>query len=332
MWRSRAWPTPAGTWRPERCSSAFPDFAPTATTSRPMPSSGGRLRWWWSGRWASACRRWRCRMCARPWPRWPRASTATPRPSFACAASPGPTARPPPPTWCGTSSRPRASDGPAGHGQVGGGRHRGAGGAHHAGGDRPAGHVPADAGCGRPAAVMEVSSHALELRRADAIHFACAGLHQPDPRAPGLPPDHGGLLRGQEAPLRRARALGGERGRPVRRPAGGRARRRHHLRRRVAGADYRAVDVRFDWSGSSFTCVMPDGELDVATRLPGGFNVLNALGAIAAAGPWPWTPRASRRRWRPPSGCPAGSSRSTRARASACSWTTRTRPTRSTTC
>jgi UDP-N-acetylmuramoyl-L-alanyl-D-glutamate--2,6-diaminopimelate ligase len=50
------------------------------------------------------------------------------------------------------------------------------------------------------------------------------------------------------------------------------------------GAGYRAVDVSFDWAGSSFTCLMPDrGTIDVATRLPGGFNVLNALGAIAAA-------------------------------------------------
>ena len=50
------------------------------------------------------------------------------------------------------------------------------------------------------------------------------------------------------------------------------------------GAGYRAVDVSFDWAGSSFTCVMPDGgAMEMATRLPGGFNVLNALGAIAAA-------------------------------------------------
>jgi UDP-N-acetylmuramoyl-L-alanyl-D-glutamate--2,6-diaminopimelate ligase len=49
------------------------------------------------------------------------------------------------------------------------------------------------------------------------------------------------------------------------------------------GAAYRAVDVSFDWAGSSFTCQMPDGRMDVATRLPGGFNVLNVLGAIATA-------------------------------------------------
>jgi UDP-N-acetylmuramoyl-L-alanyl-D-glutamate--2,6-diaminopimelate ligase len=48
-------------------------------------------------------------------------------------------------------------------------------------------------------------------------------------------------------------------------------------------ADYRARDVSFDVNGSSFTCVTPDGEVDITTRLPGLFNVQNALGALGAA-------------------------------------------------
>ena len=40
---------------------------------------------------------------------------------------------------------------------------------------------------------MEVSSHALSLRRADGIHFA-ASLHQLDARSPRLSRGHGGLL------------------------------------------------------------------------------------------------------------------------------------------
>jgi UDP-N-acetylmuramoyl-L-alanyl-D-glutamate--2,6-diaminopimelate ligase len=48
-------------------------------------------------------------------------------------------------------------------------------------------------------------------------------------------------------------------------------------------ADYRAADVSFDTAGSAFTLRAPDGaELPIHTRLPGLFNVSNALAAIAA--------------------------------------------------
>jgi UDP-N-acetylmuramoyl-L-alanyl-D-glutamate--2,6-diaminopimelate ligase len=49
------------------------------------------------------------------------------------------------------------------------------------------------------------------------------------------------------------------------------------------GADFRALDVAFDVSGSRFRCVAPGGEVDVATKLPGHFNVENALAALGAA-------------------------------------------------
>ncbi len=48
-------------------------------------------------------------------------------------------------------------------------------------------------------------------------------------------------------------------------------------------ADFRARDVRFDTNGSTFTCATPDGDAQVQTRLPGLFNVQNALAAIASA-------------------------------------------------
>jgi len=48
-------------------------------------------------------------------------------------------------------------------------------------------------------------------------------------------------------------------------------------------ADFRARDVAFDVNGSSFVCQTPDGDVDIRTRLPGLFNVQNALAAIAAA-------------------------------------------------
>ena len=52
-------------------------------------------------------------------------------------------------------------------------------------------------GCG--ACVMEVSSHALALRRADRLRFAAAHLHEPDPRSPRLPRRHGAVLRSRSA-------------------------------------------------------------------------------------------------------------------------------------
>jgi UDP-N-acetylmuramoyl-L-alanyl-D-glutamate--2,6-diaminopimelate ligase len=48
-------------------------------------------------------------------------------------------------------------------------------------------------------------------------------------------------------------------------------------------ADYRALDVEFDLMGSRFRCETPDGPLQLESRLPGLFNVQNALGAVAAA-------------------------------------------------
>ena len=48
-------------------------------------------------------------------------------------------------------------------------------------------------------------------------------------------------------------------------------------------ADYRAHDVSFDVSGASFRCETPDGVLELETPLPGLFNVLNVLGAVAVA-------------------------------------------------
>jgi UDP-N-acetylmuramoyl-L-alanyl-D-glutamate--2,6-diaminopimelate ligase len=48
-------------------------------------------------------------------------------------------------------------------------------------------------------------------------------------------------------------------------------------------ADFRALDVSFDVSGSRFVCEGPDGRADVEIGLPGDFNVGNALAAIALA-------------------------------------------------
>ncbi len=65
--------------------------------------------------------------------------------------------------------------------------------------------------------VMEVSSFALSMSRVAGVEFQVAGVHQPDPGPPRRPPQHGGLQRGQAAPVL---ALPGRR------------RRRGHQRRR----------------------------------------------------------------------------------------------------
>ena len=50
-----------------------------------------------------------------------------------------------------------------------------------------------------------------------------------------------------------------------------------------AAADLSASGVAFDASGSRFTCVSPEGPIEVRTPLPGDFNIANALAALAVA-------------------------------------------------
>jgi UDP-N-acetylmuramoyl-L-alanyl-D-glutamate--2,6-diaminopimelate ligase len=50
-----------------------------------------------------------------------------------------------------------------------------------------------------------------------------------------------------------------------------------------AEADFRATDVDFDASGTSFSARTPGGVIEVRMPLPGHFNVENALAAVAAA-------------------------------------------------
>jgi UDP-N-acetylmuramoyl-L-alanyl-D-glutamate--2,6-diaminopimelate ligase len=133
--------------------------------------------------------------------------------------------------------------------------------------------------CGDVACAMEVSSHALELHRADTIHWAVAiftnltqdhldfhptmehyfaakrRLFQAAPRVAVINVDdpYGRRL---AAELPEAITFGIE-----------------------SEAAVRATDVAFALTGSTFTA---DG-LDLRTPLPGRFNVLNALGAMAAA-------------------------------------------------
>ncbi len=136
---------------------------------------------------------------------------------------------------------------------------------------------------GDRACAIEVSSHALELHRADAIHFAAAiftnltqdhldfhetmedyfaakqRLFNAEPRVPVINVDdpYGARLAASlNAPVTFA------------------------LHRQ---ADYRASDVVIGLTGTRFTVSGKGLESEVSTPLRGRFNVYNALGALAAA-------------------------------------------------
>ena len=139
---------------------------------------------------------------------------------------------------------------------------------------------------GDRACAMEVSSHAMALHRADAIHFEVAALHQPDPGPPRLPRRHGGLLRAPSGCC--SRPGPGTAIVNVDDPYGRRLAEEFEcltFSAEGADADYRARDVSFDAGGAEFTVAgrRAGGEVAVRTGMPGHFNVANALGAFAAA-------------------------------------------------
>jgi UDP-N-acetylmuramoyl-L-alanyl-D-glutamate--2,6-diaminopimelate ligase len=132
---------------------------------------------------------------------------------------------------------------------------------------------------GDRACVMEVSSHALELHRADSIHWAAALFTN-------LTQDHLDFHPDMEAYFAAKRRLF-EAGPPVRvvnvDDAYGR-----RLARELGDvttiaidreADLRATDVTMTMSGARFTV----GGMRLRSPLPGRFNVLNVLGAVAVA-------------------------------------------------
>jgi UDP-N-acetylmuramoyl-L-alanyl-D-glutamate--2,6-diaminopimelate ligase len=132
--------------------------------------------------------------------------------------------------------------------------------------------------------VLEVSSHALALGRADAIHWAAAIFTN-------LTQDHLDFHPTMEDYFAAKCRLFFD-GRPqvavvdVDDPYGARLARELDGVTAVvtfgidaAGADLRATGVRSDFAGSTFSA----GGLRLHSPLPGRFNVLNVLGAVAAA-------------------------------------------------
>ncbi len=135
---------------------------------------------------------------------------------------------------------------------------------------------------GDRACAIEVSSHALELHRADSIHFAASIFTN-------LTQDHLDFHASMEdyfAAKRRLFEL--DPGVSVVNVDD------DHGRRLAAGlaepvtfgidrqADYAARDVSFTLTGARFLLVSAEGELELESPLPGRFNVSNVLGAVAA--------------------------------------------------
>jgi UDP-N-acetylmuramoyl-L-alanyl-D-glutamate--2,6-diaminopimelate ligase len=141
---------------------------------------------------------------------------------------------------------------------------------------------------GDRACVMEASSHALVLHRADAIHFDVAIFTN-------LTQDHLDFHPTMEDYFQAKRLLfvAGD-GRPggaqavinVDDPYGARLAAELDDPTTFAlhtNADYRARDVHTGFDGTRFTVATPDGPLEIRSPLRGDFNVSNALAALAAA-------------------------------------------------
>jgi UDP-N-acetylmuramoyl-L-alanyl-D-glutamate--2,6-diaminopimelate ligase len=141
---------------------------------------------------------------------------------------------------------------------------------------------------GDRACVMEVSSHALVLHRADAIHFDVAIFTN-------LTQDHLDFHPTMEDYFQAKRLLfvAGD-GRPgaaaavinVDDPYGARLADELDDPTTFAlhtDATYRARDVQTGLHGTHFTVETPDGPLEIRSPLRGEFNVYNAVGALAAA-------------------------------------------------
>ncbi len=134
------------------------------------------------------------------------------------------------------------------------------------------------------ACAMEVSSHALELHRVDAVHFAAAVFTN-------LTQDHLDFHPTIEAYFDAKRRLFTE-GHPgasivnADDPYGARlaAELEHPVTFAVQRtATFRARNVETDIEGSRFEVDTPDGPIALSSPLRGRFNVYNALGALAVA-------------------------------------------------
>ncbi|HWK28349.1 MAG TPA: UDP-N-acetylmuramoyl-L-alanyl-D-glutamate--2,6-diaminopimelate ligase [Solirubrobacter sp.] len=136
---------------------------------------------------------------------------------------------------------------------------------------------------GDVACAMEISSHALELKRAEGVHVAAAVFTN-------LSQDHLDFHPSMEAYFQAKRRLFASALTEARIVNADSSWGRRLIDEFECvtfgfseGVDYRAVDVVTDATGCDFVAVTPDGRFAARVPLPGRFNVLNALGAWAAA-------------------------------------------------
>jgi len=136
---------------------------------------------------------------------------------------------------------------------------------------------------GDEACVMEVSSHALALHRADSIRFDTAVFTN-------LSQEHLDFHSDMEDYFAAKRLLfeAGPGAAVVNLddPYGQRLAAEVDclsFSAQGASADFAAADVELGPSGASFRVVSAEGSVQVSTRLPGHFNVSNALAAVTAA-------------------------------------------------
>jgi len=136
---------------------------------------------------------------------------------------------------------------------------------------------------GDEACVMEVSSHAMAMHRADAIDFDLAIFTN-------LTQDHLDFHKDMEDYFQAKRLLFAAG------PGASVVNVDDEYGKRLAtefdcltysasgqAADYSALEVAFDVSGANFVVQTGHGEMAVRTGLPGSFNVANALAALAGA-------------------------------------------------
>jgi UDP-N-acetylmuramoyl-L-alanyl-D-glutamate--2,6-diaminopimelate ligase len=138
---------------------------------------------------------------------------------------------------------------------------------------------------------MEVSSLALELGRADAIHVAVAVFTNLTQDHLDFHPTMGDYYRAKrrlfmpaygEPPRTAVVNVDDPYGRRLADELAAAGRPPLTFAIDDETASYRAVDVETRFSGSSFTALTPEGAVALQTPLPGRFNVQNVLGAVAA--------------------------------------------------
>ncbi|MEX0992662.1 MAG: UDP-N-acetylmuramoyl-L-alanyl-D-glutamate--2,6-diaminopimelate ligase [Solirubrobacterales bacterium] len=144
---------------------------------------------------------------------------------------------------------------------------------------------------GDQACVMEVSSHALELRRSDAIEFDCVvftNLTQDHLDFHGTLDRYFGAKRSlfvqppASRPFTSIINLDDEWGRRLAAEVA-EVGQTHLVTFAVENdADYRADAIEVEVGGTSFELTTPEGVVSVEIPLPGVFNVYNATAAIAA--------------------------------------------------